>query len=296
MTMYNDQLEEIEVAVADIFLDPNNPRFWSEESRRIPIVADIKIPDEQQQIRAQERLASQGIDELKYSMLRNGFLPLDRIVVRELSGLSGKYVVIEGNRRLAALKMLREEIQNDLIDESGITPEKLRLLLDITNQIRVLLYRGHETGDIAWILQGIRHIGGIKDWQPAQQGKLVADQIDKEGLSLSEAGQRFGLTAQAVGKRYRSYKALDQMRNDDEFQAKADNKYYSLFEEAIRQKVVKNGWDGAREKSNSLMSQTLNSSTHGYARMRVATTSVAFMTRAIFRCSEISLLATIKNY
>lgn len=80
---------------------------------------------------------------------------------------------------------------------------------------------------------------------PAQQGKLVADQIEQEGLSFTEAGQRFGLTAQAVGKRYRSYKALQQMREDAEFKAKAKNEYYSLFEEAVRQAPVKKwlGWD-----------------------------------------------------
>ena len=243
--MYNDQLEQRTVSINDVFLDPNNPRFWSEQTQKSAEIPDSKVPDETHQTKTRTRISNHGLEELKNSMLRNGFLPLDRIVVRELSGLPGKYVVIEGNRRLAALKTLREQIDDGVIDETNIDEEYLRNLKNITNSIDVLVYDGSDTKDIAWILQGIRHIGGIRNWAAAQQGKLVADQIDKEGLSLSDAGQRFGLTAQAVGRRYRSYKALQQMREDEEFQAKAKNDYYSLFEEAIRDKYVKNwlGWD-----------------------------------------------------
>jgi ParB-like chromosome segregation protein Spo0J len=243
--MYNDQLQEKTIPVDDLFLDPNNPRFWSEQTQKTADVPDSKVPDEAHQNRTRTRIGEHGLEELKNSILRNGFLPLDRIVVRQLDGLPGKYVVIEGNRRLAALKMLREQIALGTVAETGIGEEYLQTIMANTNTVNVLVYEGAEKKDIAWILQGIRHIGGIRDWMPAQQGKLVADQIDKEGLSLSEAGQRFGLSAQAVGRRYRSYKALEQMRQDEEFQGKAENKYYSLFEEAIRDRNVKAwlGWN-----------------------------------------------------
>ena len=114
----------------------------------------------------------------------------------------------------------------------------------------MFVYEGSGTKDIAWILQGIRHIGGIKEWEPAQQAKLVAEQIDSNKLSLTEAGQKFGLSAQKVGKRYRSYKALEQMRKDPEFSGKAENEYYSLFEEAIGNVTVKKwlGWDDGEKK------------------------------------------------
>lgn len=248
--MYNDNLSEKTLPVSSLFLDPNNPRFWSEQTRNTMPIADAKVPDSVQQTRAMEHIQNFGLEELRNSILRNGFLLLDRIVVRELTNLPGKYVAIEGNRRLAALKSLRESIEQQTISEEGISDEYLQKLINSTNEIEVLVYQGDETKDIAWLLQGIRHIGGIRDWMPAQQGKLVADQIDKEGLSFTEAGQRFGLTAQAVGRRYRSYKALEQMRCDVDFQEKAENKYYSLFEEAIRQRDVKSwlGWNDAESR------------------------------------------------
>jgi len=243
--MYNDQLKKDTIDVDAIYLDPNNPRFWSELNRGMASIADAKVSEAANQARAMEQIKLHGLEELRNSIMRNGFLPLDRIVVRELEGCSGKYVAIEGNRRLAALKWLRESIQQGTISEKGLSQDYLEALVEQTNSIEVLVYDGDRTKDIAWILQGIRHIGGIREWQPAQQGKLVADMIDREGLSLTAAGQQFGLSAQAVGKRYRSYKALEQMRADEEFQSKAENKYYSLFEEALGNKEVKKwlGWD-----------------------------------------------------
>ena len=248
--MYNDQLEPRIISIDDIFLDPNNPRFWNEQTQKVADVPDTKVPDDTHQSKTRARIGNHGLEELKNSILRNGFLPLDRIVVRELKGVPGKYVVIEGNRRLAALKLLREQIDDQTIQEEGIDEDKLKSLKESTDKIEVLVYDGSDTKNIAWLLQGIRHIGGIRNWAAAQQGKLVADQIDKEGLSLSEAGQHFGLSAQAVGRRYRSYKALEQMREDEEFGSKAKNEYYSLFEEAIREKNVKKWleWDDGEKR------------------------------------------------
>ena len=122
------------------------------------------------QERAFESIRKHGLVELKNSILRNGFLPLDRIVVRELDGIRGKYVVIEGNRRLAALKWLRSDIDEGLVAEEGIDPDSdyLEKLAESTKEIEVLVYLGDDKNDIAWILQGIRHIGGIRDWEPAQ--------------------------------------------------------------------------------------------------------------------------------
>ena len=88
---------------------------------------------------------------------------------------------------------------------------------------------------------------GIRPWQPAQRARLVADQIESKGLSFSEAGQKFGLSAQAVGRLYRAYKALEQMRQDDDFQGKALNEYFSLFEEAIRNRQTRD-WLGWRDE------------------------------------------------
>ncbi|MBX8548828.1 MULTISPECIES: ParB N-terminal domain-containing protein [Pseudomonas syringae group] len=228
--MYMDQLAVEYLAVDDIFLDPNNPRFWTETTR--PIVQDEKIVDAIHQNKSRIEIEKHGVDELYSSMLRNGFLLLDRIVVRPLKGLSGKYVVVEGNRRFRSLTRLRADILEDNIAESDVPQSDLQRFLKETSKIEVLVYSGDNGEDISWLLQGIRHIGGIRQWDPAQRAKLVSDQIDREGMTYTAAGQQFGLTSVAVGRLYRTYRALAQMRSDEEYSTKARNDYFSIFEAA----------------------------------------------------------------
>ena len=249
--MYASHLQEKNIPFQDIFLDPNNPRFWDDRpTREVP---DSKIMDESVQQRARNAIDRFGVEELYTNILRNGFLPLDRIVVRPIAEKPGNFVVVEGNRRTRALQKLRQRITENTVDEDGVDDEYLALLLSSTNSLDVLVYDGSDTHDIySWILQGIRHISGIKDWGPAQQARLVADRVDNHGLTFTQAGKQFGITPQKVGRLYRTFKALRQMAQDDEFQARADNRYFSLFEEAIRSKDVRDwlGWN--RQQISSL--------------------------------------------
>ena len=249
--MYNDQLIEQTLSIDDVYLDPNNPRFWSQETLRH--VVDRKVPDLRNQERAMRAIESHGLEELLNSILRNGFLPLDRIVVRELQGISGKYVVVEGNRRLAALRRIRERIDEDVIEEEHITEEYLEQLKHNTDNLKILNYIGEETSDIAWLFQGIRHVSGIREWDPAQSGRLLVDRIDVHSLSYKSAGQQFGITPQKVARSYRAFKGLSQMTSDDEYGAKAKNSYFTLFEEATRNRVMKEWleWDDGEYKFNN---------------------------------------------
>jgi len=223
--------------IQSLYLDPNNPRLWNQISRsQIP---DSRIIDAKIQTRTLSEIEGHGIEELHYSILRNGFMLLDRIVVRPIKREDEKYVVVEGNRRLAALMLLRQRISDDLVVEDHAPPEYLEKLVSSTDELNVLVYRGADDTDISWILQGIRHIGGIRSWEPAQRAKLVAGQIDEYSFGFRETGQKFGLTARSVGRLYRAHKALEQMRTDDEFGRMARNDYFSLFEEAYRNRSVR---------------------------------------------------------
>ena len=246
--MYNNEFEEKTLSINKLYLDPNNPRFWTEKTTRD--IADPRIVQDDLQARTVKNIESHGVEELMHSILRNGFLPLDRIVVREIEGHADKYVVVEGNRRLASLKILRKRIEDGTIDEEGISDEYLEGLKDATEEIQVLVYSGQDRRRISWTLQGIRHISGIRAWAPAQRAKLVAEQIDQHNLKFREAGQKFGLSSQAIGRLYRAYKALEQMRQDDEFQSKARNDYFTLFEEAYRNRYVRSWlkWNDSESK------------------------------------------------
>lgn len=243
--MYTEQLIARQIDVADIYLDPNNPRFWTGSSQ--PPVPDSRIGDATIQKRARSGIDGHGIESLYNSILYNGFLLLDRIVVRELDGVPGKYVVVEGNRRFRSLSLLRQHIAEGHAFDGDIPEGHLERLVEQTNAIEVLVYQGNGKADISWILQGIRHINGVRDWDPAQRAKLIANQIDQLGLSLTATGQQFGLSAVAVGRLYRPYRALLQMAEDEEYGRKARNDLFSLFESAYRNSSLREwlGWSEA---------------------------------------------------
>jgi hypothetical protein len=235
--MYSEELEQRLLSLDQLFLDPNNPRFWSERDRKKKCL-DAKIPDDTIQKNTLKRIEAFGVKELRDSILRNGFLPMDRIVVRPIEDHGEKYVVVEGNRRLAALKSLHSQIEAGDIDEDDIDEDYPSQLKNATQIIEVLLYKG-TTNDISWRLQGIRHISGIREWSPAQQAVLVARLVE-EGNSFTMVGQQFGLSGKAIGRLYRVYKALEQMRDDDEYGEKAQDNQFTLFDEAYKNSAVRN--------------------------------------------------------
>lgn len=241
--MYTDELKPKRIEIEKLLLDGNNPRFWEQKSEPL---SDERIANESQQQKLLNDMlnGNQGIEDLMFNILRNGFLPMDRIVVRAANVSNELYVVIEGNRRLTALKELRRRIADNRIVEEGISPEHIKAVNDSISELEVLLYTGTGSDNISWIFQGIRHISGIKEWGSAPQGNLI-NQLKLEGKSFTEIGQQFGMSAIKVGRLYRGFKGLEQMKNDDEYGRKTKPAYFSLFDEAYRNTTTRRwlGWD-----------------------------------------------------
>src|SRR5436853_534773 len=102
-----EQLEPHELLIDDILLDPNNPRLLTGDRAPVP---DRRIPEAEVQRRTAAALADGPFDmsRMRSSMMRSGMLPIDRIVVRPVDEAPGKYVVVEGNRRIGAAKSVLE--------------------------------------------------------------------------------------------------------------------------------------------------------------------------------------------
>jgi hypothetical protein len=188
-----------DISLDQIYLDPNNPRFVSHNWQ---MVSDADIGTSSNQDYALKRLLTEfGADKLRSNMELNGYLPIDRIIVRPLG--QEKYVVLEGNRRIAAAKSIGP------ISGGG---ETVNLeVLESLKVIPALEYTGSDS-QAAWVFQGLRHITGISDWSAYNKARLLVEQMDKEGLSQTEVGRRFGLTAYGAGQWIRGYQAFRQAR------------------------------------------------------------------------------------
>ena len=160
------------------------------------------------------------VSRLRMSMEINGYLPIDRVIVRKLA--ERKYVVLEGNRRICAAKMIDSVTLEGASISAGVR--------DSLKQIPCLLYVGEEE-DAAWIFQGIRHITGICEWDPYNKARLLVEQMEEGDLSLTDVGKRFGLTPHGAGQWVRGYKAYLQATTTSDYTECVDQRSYTYFQE-----------------------------------------------------------------
>jgi len=221
-------LEEKSLPVSALLLDPNNYRF--QDAKNYASAAESRFAEISVQTRAQARLREEGLAELKNSILHNGFLPFERIVVREYD--EEHYLVIEGNRRVAALKWIAQD------NSAGVmVGDELVAVLDAVPVIAVT--NSADDPALALSLMGVRHVGGVRQWGGYQRAKLVTELRDDFEFDTGEVAARLGMTAHEVNRRYRAYKALLQMMEDEEYADVAEPEMYLLFHEAVSSTAVK---------------------------------------------------------
>ena len=223
------------VPAEKLLIDPNNYRFQDTDDY-VP-ASEQRFHEETVQGRAYEKIRSEeGLQALKSSILRNGYIEVERIVVRPYAHTPDeKYVVIEGNRRLAAVKwILSDHTAGREIPSSVLTTlENLPVLVAETSG---------EDSVFRASLMGIRHVSGIRDWGGYQRAKLVVNMRDDLGLEASEVAERLGMSTHEVNRRYRAFKALEQMKNDEEFSEFAQPSMYPIFHEAVSLPTVRDEW------------------------------------------------------
>ncbi|CAN7240455.1 hypothetical protein LJR078_001028 [Arthrobacter sp. LjRoot78] len=233
------------VPLDQLLLDPNNYRFKGETNR--PLIAEKKFADATVQQKTSERLIQDGLAELKKSILSNGFLPVERIVVKNFDHdpEEGEYfVVLEGNRRVATLR----EIQKDA--EAGVDiPEEIIKALD---EIPVILLTTDDPSAYLTIM-GVRHVGGIKEWGGYQSAKLVFELRNEHMLTTPEVAAKLGLSALEVNRRFRAFQAVEEMRLNEEYSDYVSTEVYPLFHEALSTPKIRGwlGWNEAESRTEN---------------------------------------------
>lgn len=187
-------------SIDELLLDPNNPRLGRQYIG--------------QQLSQDEILKIVGdwtLDELAYSYLENGgFWPHEALlVVREQVYGNEHLVVVEGNRRLAALRFLHDAYYGQPASQ------KWRQLAtskphpsDLFIRIPYLLVDSRE--EIQSFL-GFRHVTGIKQWDADEKAYFIAKLIEEQGMDYQQVRKRVGSTAPAVRKHYVAYRVLLQI-------------------------------------------------------------------------------------
>lgn len=201
MLVRKEEFETREISLDEVFLDPNNPRYSPD---RAP-TPDNEIESESAQKGAFDDIRTYGIEDLMESIKRMGFLPMDKVVVRSLP--SGRYVVVEGNRRTAALKRLKEVHRRIPLRKE---------ILESISRFEVLVYKGKRR-DIAWLLQGVRHISGIKRWKALREAELIHRLVKEAKMKLDDAASAVAVGHPRALRLFRSFYGYSQFANDEDF-------------------------------------------------------------------------------
>lgn len=247
MEQLSQFLSPLDVRLEDLLLDPNNPRFaeLGEEPSAVP---ESRYAETKVQQTAYEKMKNSRFDviELRDTIRELGFLPMDRLVIRkwrDSNPEAPKYVVVEGNRRVTALKWLLE------LYEQG----KLQLTDGQRNSysnfqvLRLDEERAPKSATL--ILPGLRHVSGIKEWGPYQKARMVYE-LRATGNTPQEVAQSLGLSTREANSLWRAYLALEQMKADEEYGEHAEASFYSYFQEVFKRANVKDwlGWSDAEGK------------------------------------------------
>lgn len=210
-----------------LMLDPNNYRFIDNKDYRRISEEDISNP------RIQERTFNiltgknqDNISDLIKSFKANGILN-DPIQVKELP--EGNYLVVEGNRRTAALKQLYREYQEakdvGKLRESDFKSLEVVLISD-ENPVEHL------------ITMGIHHIGGKRKWSPVNQAQLIKDLIDNYNMTEIDVCNSLGITKHNLRRSLRTLAFIERYKNSD-FGDQFETNMYSVFEEITKNTKIK---------------------------------------------------------
>ena len=234
-------IEPKSITIEDMLLDPNNYRFHDLEGwKRVeePRYHERRV----QQIALAFLQETPGFEvaELKDSIRTNGFVPLEQIVVRQCATEPSKYVVVEGNRRVAAIRWLLEDDESGACTLSEEDKAKLRNL-----EVLILDESRPENKHAVQVLMAIRHVSGIKEWGAYQQARLIVELLEQAGASYATVAERLGMSSREVARRFRASRALQQMESDEEYGDFAEPRMYAIFHEAVAQPLVREwlGWD-----------------------------------------------------
>lgn len=233
MLELSETLKSRAVKIGQLFLDPNNPRFLDFDED-IGIVEDERIPEAGVQQRAMERIARFDIRELKDSIAEVGFLPMDRLVARPIG--TEDYVIVEGNRRLAAVKSLLDDyrggrkLPEDLINQLQVI-DVLVLDEDVATSVRD-----------QWLLAGLRHISGVKSWGPYQQARALRMILKEMNDDIASAGKALGLGPTSARRLLQALTVLESLRSDEEYGEFAKPSMFSYFEEVMKSPIIRDNF------------------------------------------------------
>lgn len=169
-----------------------------------------------------------AVAEIALSIAVNGYFSGEPLfVIPDPKSEPGKssYIVIEGNRRLAAVRIL---LRPQLRKEIKATELEDYISEDTLSTLHKLPVVKYETREQLWKYLGFRHINGPKPWDAFSKAKYIAQVHDEYNVPLDNIAKMIGDQHSTVKRLYRGYEVLAQAENQTNFnrEDRFRNKFY----------------------------------------------------------------------
>lgn len=186
------------IAQDDLKFFIENPRVYS--------MFDRSVSNPSQSEMETKLCECDDVKELRDSIEKNGGLTVPIIVCNN--------VVIEGNRRLAAYRMLSKK------DSKKWACIPAEILPDDVPESAILIYLGQI------------HIVGQKDWAPFEQAGFLYRSLKTTGMDVKGLSESTGLKTSTVKKMVSIYEFM--IENDDQ-----ESKHWSYYEQYLSNRAIK---------------------------------------------------------
>lgn len=177
--------------VSDLEFDRDNPRL---------VEFNVNANTTEEEI-IQILWEAMDVREVMMSIASSGFFPHEPLIVTKEKGGN---VVIEGNRRLAAVKiLLRPDIAksyapniSEILEDAKAAPTELPTVSGSRQQ--------------AWQYLGFKHVNGPAKWSSYAKSQYIATVHKQFGISLEEIARQIGDTHKTVQRLYRGLMVIEQ--------------------------------------------------------------------------------------
>lgn len=225
------------VSLKSLYLDPNNYRFVDHADYR-PVPPE-HVFDADAQRRTTGFVLGRGqehVRDLIASIKANGWLDIDPVLVQRTD--AGRFLVVEGNRRVATLKHLQRRYEEDAIDLGELDAK-------LFSGLPVVLHQDAGERD-RLVMMGLHHISGKRRWPAVNRARAMARLLPHFGDDADAVCRALGVSKREFNLSLRTLALVDAYRDSD-YGDQFQTDQYNLFREILKSETIRTwiGWDHA---------------------------------------------------
>ena len=223
------------VPLGRLYLDPNNYRFVDHPDYRL--VPPERVFDADVQRRTTGFVLGrhhENVRDLVASIKANGWLDIDPVLVESRD--KGRFLVVEGNRRVATLKHLQRRYEEDAIDLG-------KLDANTFSRLPVVLYQDASERDHL-VMMGLHHISGKRRWPAINRARAMERLLPHFHGDADAVCEALGVSKRELNLSVRTLALVNAYKGSD-YGDQLQSEQYNLFREVLKSETMRTwlGWD-----------------------------------------------------